>query len=154
MLIKVGRYLRCLGHDADWRDGESTQDLIRRANAEGRVFVTRNTRIEANYPRPAALVRVLEPDPVAQLHEVVRALDLDTETLLFSRCIACNSALTELEQRESIRSRVPARVFDRYGRFWTCSSCGTVFWKGTHVRNTCAKLGLPDASEHSHGHEG
>ena len=86
MLIKVGRYLRCLGHDADWRGDESTQDLIRRANAEGRVFVTRNTRIEANYPRPAVLVRVLEHDPVAQLHEVVRALDLDTETFLFSRC--------------------------------------------------------------------
>jgi uncharacterized protein with PIN domain len=31
--------------------------------------------------------------------------------------------------------------------FYTCPQCGTVFWKGSHVRNTCRKLRLPSAEE-------
>lgn len=151
MLAKVARYLRCLGHDAELRPGETTQELIRRANAEGRVFVTRNTRIEENYPVPRSCVRVRSNDPVEQLREVVRELELDVETWLFSRCIVCNLLLTPVDDRESIRARVPERVFDRYERFWTCASCGTVFWKGSHVRNTCAKLGLRDVSDCADG---
>jgi uncharacterized protein with PIN domain len=111
------------------------------------VFVTRNTRLAENYPRPDRFVLVREADPVAQLHEVVRALGLDVETRLFSRCIRCNLLLRPVVDLEEVRSRVPERVFERYERFWTCTGCGTVFWKGTHVRNTCAKLGLRDASE-------
>jgi uncharacterized protein with PIN domain len=143
MLLKLGKYLRILGYDAAWDESLRTHELIGRANAEGRVFLTRNTRLPDEYPPPQRLVTVSSTDPAAQLAEVVAACRLDTRKRLFSRCVRCNVELNEVADKGQIRERVHANVFARYDRFYTCPGCGTVFWKGAHVRNTCAKLGIP-----------
>ena len=47
MLIKLGKYLRIIGFDAAWDAACRTHELIKCANDEGRVFLTRNRRIDA-----------------------------------------------------------------------------------------------------------
>lgn len=142
MLIKLGKYLRILGFDAAWDPGLRTHEMILRANREGRVFLTRNRRLAAEYP-PADRVLLIEDDqPAKQLRRVVEALHLDPQRKLFTRCIRCNVELHGVPDREAVRRRVHPNVFARHERFFTCPSCGTVFWHGSHVRNTCAKLGL------------
>ena len=143
MLIKLGKYLRILGYDAIWRKDIRTHELIRRANAEGRIFLTRNTRLPHQYPDPESVVFVREMDPVRQLHALAARLKLDLGSRLFSRCIRCNIELIPVEDKGTIRAAVHPNVFVRYDRFFTCPSCGTVFWKGSHVVNTCRKLELP-----------
>ena len=139
MVVKLGKYLRILGYDAAWDTGVRTHDLIARANTEARVFVTRNTRLPHQYPEPRRLVRVTSPDAVEQLREIAGQLALDASGL-FSKCIRCNVALEQVRHKEAARAAVHPNVFARYDVFHTCPCCGTVFWKGTHVRNTCAKL--------------
>jgi len=142
MLIKLGKYLRCLGYDAQWDAELGTRDLILRANAEDRLFLTRNRRIERHYPLPLRML-VLEPDdPVLQLATLVRQCGLDVRATLFSRCIRCNVELEALPDREAARGRVPEGVFLKYRDFYRCPSCATLFWRGTHVENTCRKLGI------------
>jgi len=143
MLVKLGKYLRILGYDAAWEKGVRTHELIERANAEGRVFVSRNLHLRDQYPPVKLGMQVSSTDPARQLGEVVRAFGLNVSDLLFSRCVRCNVELDTVEAKEQIRSRVHPNVYRRYERFYTCPSCGTVFWKGTHVRNTCRKLGIP-----------
>ena len=147
MAIKLGKYLRCLGYDAEWDVRSSTRALLERAAREGRLLLTRNTRIGLEFEARSPWLRLESEDPVQQLHQVVAALDLDVHARLFSRCILCNVALETVAEREGVRVRVPARVFERYRVFYTCPSCGTLFWKGSHVANTCRKMGLPPPAE-------
>lgn len=143
MLTKLGKYLRIIGSDAEWHCPCRTQELILRATDEGRVFLTRNRRIPTEYPPPDRLMTIDATDPVEQLHEVVRAFQLDPRCLLFSRCIRCNVALLEVVNKDYVRERVHPNVIKHYDRLYTCPQCHTVFWKGSHVRNTCRKLRLP-----------
>jgi uncharacterized protein with PIN domain len=145
MLIKLGKYLRIVGLDAAYVGGVRTHELIARANEERRAFLTRNTRLADQYP-PADRVLVLrEVDPVAQLAAVLEAFGVDPHAGLFSRCIRCNVELEELAELAELgddAAHVPPRVRARHERFWRCPACATVFWRGTHVENTCRKLGL------------
>jgi uncharacterized protein len=147
MLVKLGRYLRCLGYDAEWDLGRSLATRIERADAEERVFLTRNHNLGHQQPMPARALFVDADEPVEQLWRVIEELRLDPERRLFTRCIRCNVELLEIEKTEELAARVPPVTFAAYRRFYACPRCGTVFWKGSHVRNTCRKLRLPDAAE-------
>ena len=142
MLIKLGKYLRIVGLDAALAADLRTHELIARANEQGRVFLTRNTRLADQYPPVDRLLVVREDDPVAQLAVVLAAFGVDPRARLFSRCIRCNVELEELAELGDEVARVPPRVRARHERFWRCPSCATVFWRGTHVQNTCRKLGI------------
>ena len=142
MLVKLGKYLRVIGCDAAWERGVRTHALIARANAENRVFLTRNTHIAGQYPRPAKIFILKETDPVKQFRIVVAEFNLDPRERLFSKCIRCNVFLEKVPDKEKIRAAVHPNVFARFDEFFACPRCGTVFWKGTHVANTCRKLGL------------
>lgn len=147
MLYKLGRYLRCLGFDTTWDPDASTAELVRRANAEGRLFLTRSSRVAHREPVPARGRLLVAEDPVEQVRELVRTLGLDPEARLFTRCVRCNEPLEPLAPDAPRLDSLPARVRARYESFFTCPRCDTVFWKGSHVTNTCRKLGLPDAAE-------
>lgn len=142
MLIKLGKYLRIIGCDAAWDLQVRTHTLITKANAEGRIFLTRNTHIAEQYPHPAGLFVLHEADPVKQFQIVVGNFQLDPQERLFSKCISCNMFLEKVSDKEKIRPLVHPNVYARFDFFFTCPRCGTVFWKGTHVANTCRKLGL------------
>jgi uncharacterized protein with PIN domain len=147
MLVKLGCYLRALGYDASYQPGRRTHELIERANFEGRVFLTRNRHLQHAYPRPRTALVLHADDPVRQLRHVVAALDLDPRRWLFTRCIRCNVALEAVADPVEVQSEVAPRVYAAYRRFWRCPGCRTVFWLGSHVRNTCAKLGLEAPEE-------
>jgi hypothetical protein len=142
MLIKLGKYLRILGCDAHWDTTLRTHELILRANSEGRIFLTRNTRLAGQYPQPQRMIAVASADPVEQLRQVVREAGLDVRAKLFSKCIRCNVFLQSVSNKEEIREKVHPNVYRQFDAFYRCPSCGTVFWKGSHVRNTCRKLGI------------
>ena len=143
MLIKLGKYLRILGYDAAWDAALRTHELILRANAEDRIFLTRNTHLAHQYPVPSKVLVLTATDPVAQLNRVVAQWALQPQARLFTKCIRCNVVLEEVGDKALIRERVHPNVYARFSTFYRCPSCGTVFWKGSHVRNTCRKLGLP-----------
>lgn len=144
MLIKLGKYLRIIGCDAVWDQQVRTHELIARANAENRVFLTRNTHIAEQYPHPVKLFVLKETDPVKQFQIVAAEFRLDPQERLFLKCIRCNVFLEKISDKEKIRALVHPNVYARFNAFFTCPKCGTVFWRGTHVTNTCRKLNLKE----------
>ncbi len=142
MLIKLGKYLRILGYDAAWEKNLRTHELILLANHEGRIFLTRNTKLNYQYPQPARVLVVNSADPVQQLSSVIAMTGLDPYRGLFSRCVRCNVPLCAVADKREIGSSVHPNVYLRHDIFFRCPCCGTVFWHGSHVANTCAKLGL------------
>ena len=147
MLVRLGKYLRIIGVDATWHLDLPLPFLLARANAEGRIFVTRNLHLADVRPQPTRVCLLADSEPVAQFQRLVAEFGLDPQALLFSRCIRCNVALDTVTEKESIRDRVHPNVFARHEHFFIFPLCGTVFWKGSHVRNSCRKLRLPSAEE-------
>lgn len=143
MVIRLGKYLRIAGYDAAWDLTLRTHDLIRIANITGRIFITRNSHLQEQFPPAHSVITVASTDPVEQFRQLVRELDLDTRKRLFSRCIRCNVDLDVVADKHEIRARVHPNVLLRHDRFFRCPSCDTIFWQGSHVANTCGKLGLP-----------
>jgi uncharacterized protein len=142
MVIRLGKYLRIIGCDADWDLRLRTHDLIRRANAEGRVFVTCNRQIPHQFPPVARVFTLFETDPVRQFAFTLRTYGIDPLPRLFSQCIRCKVRLEPVTDKASIQAQVHPNVYASFDRFFRCPSCSTVFWHGSHVRNTCRKLGL------------
>ncbi|MCK6447169.1 MAG: Mut7-C RNAse domain-containing protein [Planctomycetes bacterium] len=141
-MIKLGKYLRCAGYDAQWDARATAREAAKRACDTERVFVTRSTRVAFEFPRPPRCVELVATDPVAQFRELASVLELDLVRFVFTRCIRCNVDLDAVAEPENVRSRVIPEVFERHRHFFTCPRCGTVFWHGSHVANTCRKLGL------------
>jgi len=139
MLVKLARYLRCLGYDASCEPELSLARRLARAKAQGRAFLTRSTRVDEPGVK---VVLVRRDDPVEQLAQVIGEARLDPRARLFTRCIRCNVPLAEVRKDEAVRARVPAGVWLQHERYWSCPSCATVFWHGSHVANTCRKLGI------------
>jgi hypothetical protein len=75
MLGRLAKWLRILGYDAEYFPGED-DDLLRQARRQGRVLLTRDTRLLRRRPLPSHLF--IESDQVMeQLRQVVTALRLD-----------------------------------------------------------------------------
>ncbi len=142
MVIRLGKYLRICGFDAVWDLRRRTQDLIRWANAEGRIFLTRNRHVGEHLPVARRYIWLSSDDPVAQLWQVLNELHLEPSSRLFDRCIRCNCDLESIAREAIPPDRVHPNVLARYRVFWRCPNCGTIFWHGSHVRNTCRKLGV------------
>ena len=143
MVIRLGKYLRIIGYDAEWDIGLRTHDLIQKANAANRIFVTRNTHITEQFPPVLHLMFLTDTEPVRQFDKLVHDLDLDVHSHLFCRCIRCNVELLLVADKRDIETRIHPNVYSKQEQFFQCPHCGTVFWHGSHVTNTCRKLGLP-----------
>jgi uncharacterized protein with PIN domain len=141
MAVRLGKYLRCLGYDAAWEPRAGTAALARRARAEDRILLSRNTRLGSLIEPPPRWLLLASDDPVLQLGQAARAFGIDTRGRLFTRCIRCNVELAAARP-EQVAARVIEPVRARHRLFFACPSCGTVFWRGSHVENTCRKLGI------------
>jgi uncharacterized protein with PIN domain len=131
MLGRLARWLRILGHDAEYVPGIADGHLVKRAVDEGRVVLTRDRSLPAEWWVDNYLL--IDSDaPMDQLREVVAAYGLSTDDRLFTRCTICNEPLQNLDVSEAERV-VPARVLKGNDSFSRCPVCGRIYWRGSHV---------------------
>jgi uncharacterized protein len=131
MLGRLATWLRVLGHDAEYFRGED-EDLIRRAMREGRVLLTRDTRLLQRRQLPPHLY--IQSDHVRdQLRQVVVTLGLDPGVPLGNRCLRCNVIL-EPRTKPEVLGLVPEFVWSHHQEFWCCPHCRRVYWAGSHRR--------------------
>lgn len=135
MLGRLAKWLRLAGYDTMyWRDG-SDEALIRQAEAEGRLIVTRDHQLAGRRGVRALLIEAETLDE--QIAAVRTALGGSPQP--FTRCAECNGTLVELS-REEARSLVPPYVWHTQFHFRRCSDCGRVYWKGTHWPAMAARV--------------
>src|SRR5688572_22055834 len=130
MLGKLARLLRMVGQDVEYvREGEPLE-IARRAEREGRVFLTRDRRLATRKDLGESLF-VENNYPFHQARQVVRDLKLAIDTG-FKRCVEDNGILQPIGVEEA-KDRVPAYVLDTAREFFRCDRCGRIYWDGTHV---------------------
>ena len=138
MLGRLARWLRLLGFDTLYYHDINDTQVIRIAKDQGRVILTRDTRlVKIKGIKEYLLIRA--NDSFQQLLEVIRALNLK-DFYLLSRCVSCNGQLSRLLDKSEIKDAVPDFVFLNYHRFSKCSGCGKVYWEGTHPKMFREKL--------------
>ena len=144
MLGRLARWLRILGFDADYFPGED-DDLLHKARLEGRVLLTRDTRLLQRCAVGVRPVPGRDADPLPahlfiqsdyvmeQLRQVIAALRLDPAAPRVHRCACCNVALESRDKAE-VLGLVPEFVWSHHQAFWACPRCQRIYWPGTHWR--------------------
>ena len=131
MLGKLAKELRMLGYDTIYYQGENAYPLIKWAREEGRVILTRNTKLIPKRPEDN-IIRVIEDKPPLQLRELIQKKVISlNEKNFFSRCLLCNILLVEIP-REEAEGKVPDFIFYQQKEFFRCPQCLRIYWKGSH----------------------
>ena len=138
MLGKLAKWLRMLGYDTLYYQGEDLHQLIHLARQEGRVILTRNTKLIPKRQEDRIL-RVREDDPTLQLRDLILKGYISLDEKLFSRCLLCNTLLDEIQKGE-VEGKVPDFIFHQQKEFFRCPQCGRIYWKGSHQENMQKKV--------------
>ena len=135
MLGSVARWLRILGYDTVYDKNAEDWQIIRRAELEKRIIVTRDRALH-NKAIKLGLRSVLlwEDDMAERLAHIAAVtgirLGVDFEK---TRCPEDNTPLIKVE-KEKIKDKVPPSVLRAHSDFWECTRCGKVYWVGRHWR--------------------
>jgi uncharacterized protein with PIN domain len=126
MLGSLARWLRIMGYDTVYDKSLDDPGIANLARAESRFILTRDRELAKE---PGALM--IEADDLdLQLKAIAEKYGLKFHDNLF-RCSACNGELADLDKAQAKES-VPEGAFANNEKFWKCSKCGKVYWKGTH----------------------
>jgi uncharacterized protein with PIN domain len=131
---KLAKWLRLMGYDTQFFDGRDDFHLVAMAQAEGRVILTRDTRIVKRRVITSGRLKavlVQSDEPERQIHQVIEALGLDCRFKPFTICLECNQVLVERGKGE-VKDLVPPYVFQTQSQFMECPTCRRIYWRGTH----------------------
>jgi len=138
MLGRLAKWLRILGYDTFYDGHIPTEKLISISNAEGRIFLTRNTRVIEKLKAQNFFI-VQSENYCEQVREVVNHFHLDTSSRLFTRCTLCNAEILPVS-KEQVKDLVPEQPYQVFTEFFQCPQCKRVYWSGTHTENTVERL--------------
>ncbi|MBN2378929.1 Mut7-C RNAse domain-containing protein [candidate division WOR-3 bacterium] len=134
MLGKLARWLRVLGWDSEYVKGKSTEVLLKKAKAEGRILLTRKQGLTDE-----RLVFVENEKLTEQLVQLERKFRVLSAGEPFTRCIECNEKLEEVDKAQ-VKGKVPFYTYETQEKFYRCPGCGKVFWPGSHHEAMLWKL--------------
>jgi len=133
MLGRLARWLRVLGFDTAYDATLPDPALVRLAEADGRVLLTRDRHLLREL-RPARALEIRRDAPLEQLQEVVAALTLSQPRELFTRCIVCNTPLSPPLADDQAAALLPPSARGLPGPTRRCPTCARLYWPGSHVR--------------------
>jgi uncharacterized protein with PIN domain len=139
---KLARWLRMMGFDSLFFNGDDDSRMVMRALSEHRVILTRDTGImERRVVRTGRLRAVLieSEEPERQMRQLMATLDLKGQMSPFTRCLECNQPL-EARQPAEVEGRVPPYVFRTQHQYMECPGCHRIYWRGTHWQAMLRKL--------------
>ncbi|GII56922.1 hypothetical protein Pth03_53110 [Planotetraspora thailandica] len=124
----LARRLRLVGVDTAYRNDLDDDALIRQANDESRVLLTKDRRLLCRRGLwLGAYVRGSRPDD--QLGDVLARFAPPLAP--WTRCTACNGHLSPVGKAE-IEHALPPGTRRSYDAFARCLACGHVYWRGAH----------------------
>jgi len=138
-LGKLVKGLRMLGYDTLYYRGEDMHRLYHLARQEGRVILTRSSKLLPKRPDDRIVI-VKEDRPLFQLRELIQTglISMNNEDL-FSRCLLCNVILERSTPKE-VEGKVPDFVFYHHQEFFRCPECHRIYWPGSHQENMKKKV--------------
>jgi uncharacterized protein with PIN domain len=132
-LGRLARYLRQFGFDTLYRTDYNDDDLAEISSTQHRILLTRDRNLlKRSIITHAYFIR--DHDPRKQLDEVIRRFDLKNRIIPFGRCTRCNGIVEEVD-KTAIADQLEPKTRKYFDTFWQCSSCGQIYWEGSHVKH-------------------
>jgi uncharacterized protein with PIN domain len=139
---KLARWLRLMGYDALFFDGDDDSSMVKIALAEDRVLLTRDTQIMKRKVVTSGRLKALliaDDKPERQMNQVIDSLNLDCQARPFTICLECNQPLLE-RTPEQVKELVPPYVFKTQSQYMECPGCHRIYWRGTHWQAMSRRL--------------
>ncbi len=139
---KLARWLRMMGYDTLFFNGDDDSRMVHIALREGRVILTRDTQIMKRGVVTSGRLKTIlveSEKPEQQMRQVIESLNLDCQFEPFSLCLECNQLLIE-RGKEEVEDRVPPYVFRTQSQYMECPACQRTYWRGTHWQAMTKKL--------------
>ncbi|MEL9909528.1 MAG: Mut7-C RNAse domain-containing protein [Desulfurococcus sp.] len=135
MLGSLARWLRILGYDTVYGNKMEDWLILRRAELEGRIILTRDRSLHHKALKRGLKSILLQDEDLATMLARIAGLTgirlyVDYEK---TRCPEDNTPLRKTDKSE-VRDKVPPRVYSIHEDFWICPRCGKVYWVGNHWR--------------------
>ncbi|MDY7102986.1 MAG: Mut7-C RNAse domain-containing protein [Actinomycetota bacterium] len=135
-LGRLARLLRLCGFDVRYERDADDPELAERSAEEDRTLLTRDIGLlKRSVVRRGRWVRAT--DPRRQALEVLHRYPPGPEVVPFTRCLVCNGTIGPAD-RDAVDARVPERSREAFDDFTRCSSCGRVYWEGSHHEDLVA----------------
>jgi uncharacterized protein with PIN domain len=130
MLGTLAKRLRLLGIDTVYLNDAHNGELKYLTRSQDRILLTRDVNLAGVLGDHAWLVtgRGVREE---LLSITERLAPFGDKIIPFSRCLDCNEPLTTIQASET-GGKVPPYILSSKTHFSRCSSCGKVFWEGTH----------------------
>jgi hypothetical protein len=131
-LGRLATSLRLLGFDTLYDNDAEDEKLARLASDEKRILLTRDRGLlKRRLVTRGYCVR--QDNPRCQIVEIIERFDLRNAAAPFTRCLRCNGLLEAVNKAEVFDQLQPdTRRF--YDEFHHCTTCGQVYWKGSHYQ--------------------
>jgi len=136
-LGRLAKWLRLQGYDTLYECPVSDARLIQLAQSKERILLTRDRHLPAKTIWPSVVI-IEKTNYLEQLRELRKKIKLPRANP-FSRCLDCNEEIQEIA-RINVKNRTPDEVYRTYQDFYTCPGCQKIFWQGSHVRASWARL--------------
>jgi len=142
MLGTLAKWLRIFGFDTFYANSEMDDtELIEISRKEKRVLITRDKNLlQKARKEKLKVIEINTTDIDQQINKVINNMKVDPFKVL-SRCILCNTKIDEIKKDE-VKEKIPKRVFDTNEKFWFCTKCKKIYWKGSHYENMIEKINL------------
>jgi len=131
-LGKLVSYLRILGFDTLYFNDYGDKHLANLSSEENRILLTRDhgllMRKKVKY---GYFIR--SDQPKEQLKEVIFRYKLLEHINKISRCPKCNHLLNRVA-KEDIIERLEPKTKKYFNKFYICSNCEQIYWKGSHFK--------------------
>ena len=145
---RLAALLRALGIDAIEYKFKNDENLLRLAEKESRVILTRENSLASTLTR-CAIYRLQSNDVKEQVRDVFDHFGLTRQKDAFlSRCSRCNSLGFEGPLNESAIRKIvlpdiiPERILKKTQEFWVCvnNKCRKIFWQGPKSKQAMSTL--------------
>jgi uncharacterized protein with PIN domain len=134
MLGSLAKWLRMMGYDTLYDKGLDDAQIADAARGGSRFILTRDKELSKE---PGAFF-VEDEGLDSQLSAVAGKFGLKFDESA-TRCTACNGELIDLPKEEAKES-VPEGAYEGNDKFWKCSGCGKVYWRGSHWQGIMERL--------------
>jgi len=141
MLGTLAKWMRIIGFDTFYANNLlSDEELLKMAEKEKRIIITRDKELVYNAKRRnLQIIPVDTTDLDEQLNMLLKEYKID-EDLFLSRCTLCNNLVKSITKKD-VEDKVPQRVFQNNDKFWYCSKCDKIYWRGSHFEKMREKIG-------------
>jgi len=140
MLGTLAKWLRVCGFDTYYAKRHmKDKELIDIAKKENRVIITRDKELIYDARREQIKSIKIETHILdEQIKKILEKIKFDKKYVL-SRCLVCNNILDKISKKE-VKEKVPAKVYESHEKFFFCSKCDKIYWKGTHYNKMIEKM--------------